>query len=287
MTRARLATVATAILAPLAFLPEHAFADEQLFNPTVNERWRFEIGGMSQDAELNISAGPVGEPIDIVDLNRLGVDEEDNTLWLAGRWRINERWHFGLSYMEVDRTGAANASEEFSFGEAPDEVEVEIGASVTSAINMKYYIAQAGYSFVHTDRANIGAGGGFHVMDFSANISAELSAQGMTTDLGTGTSEVTAPLPNVYFFADYAFSPKFAATATAGWFGLEVGDYDGELVSASANLEFRPWENIGIGVGYTLVNVDASIDESDNFVDFEIDASGPRLYVVAGFGSVR
>ena len=162
-----------------------------------------------------------------------------------------------------------------------------IGASVASNFNTKYYILQGGYSFVRSDRANIGVGVGLHVMQLSASISAELSANGMTTDLGTGASDSTAPLPNVYFFGDYAFTPKLAATASIGWFGLEVDKYDGELVSLSANLEYRPWDSFGIGLGYSLVNIDLSIDETDSLVDFEIDASGPRLYFAAGFGSVR
>ena len=287
MTRFQLAGVTMFCFLSLNCFTKSACADDRGLNPTVNEKWRFEVGGFSQDADLTISAGPVGDIQDVIDSNQLGVDENDDTLWLAGRWRINRRWHVGLSYMEVDRVGFASSSEDFTFGEPPDEVEVTIGASVTSSVSAEYYILQGGYSFVQTDRASFGVGAGFHVIDFSASISAELSAEGMTTDLGTGTSDITAPLPNVYLYGDYAFTPRIAATATVGWFGLEVDKYDGELVSVSANLEYRPWDNFGVGLGYTLVNIDASVDETDSLIEFEIDASGPRLYFVAGFGSVR
>ncbi len=271
----------------LNLLANSAYADDRVFNPTISEKWHFEVGAFRQDADLKVSAGPAGEVPDVVDLNSLGADEDDEVIWLAGRWRINDRWHVGLSFIEVDRDGFATSSEEFTFGEPPDEVDVTIGASVTSSFNTKYYILQGGYSFVHTDRANFGIGAGFHVMRLSATISAELSGNGITTDLGTGTSDSTAPLPNVYFFGDYAFSPRLAATASIGWFGLEVDRYDGELVSLSANLEYRPWDNFGIGLGYSLVNIDLSIDETDSLTEFEIDASGPRLYFATGFGSVR
>ena len=271
----------------LAFFANSAFADDRIFNPTISEKWHFELGAFSQDADLKVSAGPAGEVPDVIDLNSLGADEDDEAIWLAGRWRINERWHVGLSFIEVDRDGFASSSEDFTFGEPPDQVDVTIGASVTSNFNTKYYILQGGYSFVRSDRANFGVGVGLHVMRLSASISAELSANGMTTDLGTGASDSTAPLPNVYFFGDYAFTPKLAATASIGWFGLEVDKYDGELVSLSASLEYRPWDNFGIGLGYSLVNIDVSIDETDSLIEFEIDASGPRLYFAAGFGSVR
>ncbi len=270
-----------------AFFAKTACADDGVFNPTISEEWHFEVGAFSQDADLKVSAGPAGEVPDVIDLNRLGADKDDEAIWLAARWRISDRWHVGLSFIEVDRDGFATSSEDFTFGEPPDEVDVTIGASVTSNLNTKYYILQGGYSFVHTERANFGVGAGFHVMQLSASISAELSGNGMTTDLGTGASDSTAPLPNVYFFGDYAFTPRLAATASIGWFGLEVDKYDGELVSLSANLEYRPWDNFGIGLGYSLVNIDLSIDETDSLIDFEIDASGPRLYFAAGFGSVR
>ena len=270
-----------------AFLTDTACADDNVFNPTISEKWHLELGAFSQNADLKVSAGPVGQVSDVIDLNSLGADEDDEAIWLAGRWRINERWHVGLSFIEVDRDGFASSSEDFTFGEPPDQVDVTIGASVTSSFNTKYYILQGGYSFVRTDRTNFGVGAGFHIMRLSASISAELTGNGMTTDLGTGASESTAPLPNVYIFGDYAFSPKLAATGSIGWFGLEVDKYDGELVSLSASLEYRPWQNFGIGLGYSLVNIDLSIDETDSLVDFEIDASGPRLYFTAGFGSVR
>ena len=269
------------------FFTSTVHADDNVFNPTISEKWHFELGGFSQDANLQVSAGPAGEVSDVVDLNSLGADEDDEAIWLAGRWRINERWHLGLSFIEVDRDGFASSSEDFTFGEPPDQVDVTIGASVASNFNTKYYILQGGYSLVRTDRTNFGVGAGFHVMQLSATISAELTGNGMTTDLGTGASDSTAPLPNVFVFGDYALSPKLAASASIGWFGLEVDQYDGELVSLSASLEYRPWQNFGIGVGYSLVNIDLSIDETDSLVDFEVDASGPRLYFTAGFGSAR
>ena len=284
---ARIVPIVTASILPFVFFAKSVCADDRVFNPTISEKWHFEVGAFSQDADLKVSAGPAGEVPDVIDLNSLGADEDDEAIWLAGRWRINDRWHAGLSFIEVDRDGFATSSEDFTFGEPPDEVDVTIGASVTSNLNTKYYILQGGYSFLHTDRANFGVGAGLHVMQLSASISAELSANGMTTDLGTGTSDSTAPLPNVYFFGEYAFTPRLAATASIGWFGLEVDKYDGELVSLSANLEYRPWDNFGIGLGYTLVNIDLSIDETDSLIDFEIDASGPKLYFAAGFGSVR
>lgn len=274
-------------LLSFAFLMGSAHADNHVFNPTLSERWHFEFGGFRQEADLRISAAPVGEVPDVIDLNSLGVDEDDEALWLAGRWRVSERWHLGLSYLEVDREGFASASEDFDFGEPPDEVSVTIGSSVTSSFNTKYFILQGGYTFLQTDRANLGVGGGFHVLELSASISAELSAGGMTTNLGTGASDTTAPLPNIYFYGQYALTRKLAADISIGWFGLEIDKYDGELVSVNANLEYRPWENFGIGIGYTLVNVDLTIDETDSLIDFDIDASGPRLYFATGFGSLR
>jgi hypothetical protein len=269
----------------VAFLIGNAAAES---SPIVYEKWKFEFGGFSQDAKMKISAAAAGEVPDIIDLNSLGVDDKDQgSVWLAGRWRINERWHVGLSFVEVDRSGFASSTEDFEFGEPPDEVNVTIGASVNSNFNTKYFIVQGGYSLVSSDRGNFGVGAGLHVMDFTASVSAEVTVDGTTTNLGTGESSSTAPLPNIYLYGSYAFTPSFAATGNIGWFGLEVDKYDGRLLSANANLEYRPWTNFGIGIGYTQVNVDLTINETDSVVNFEIDTSGPRLYVIASFGSVR
>ena len=70
-----------------------------------------------------------------------------------------------------------------------------IGASVNSNFNTKYFIMQGGYTLVNSYRGNFGVGAGLHVMELAASISAEVTAEGNTTNLGTGASSSTAPLP--------------------------------------------------------------------------------------------
>ncbi len=273
------------VLVTLVILIGEVSADSLSTN-ILHDKWKFEFGGFSQNAKLKISAGPTGEVPDTLDLNTLGANEHDTSIWLAGRWRINRRWHLGLSFVEVDRVGFSTSTEDFVFGEPPEEVNVTIGASVNSAFNTRYYILQGGYTLVETNRANFGIGAGLHVMDMSATVAAEVVIDGVITDLGTGTSNSTAPLPNIYVYGEYTFTPKVAMTGTVSWFGLRIGQYDGELVSLNANVEYRPWKNIGIGIGYTQVNLNLTVDGVDSTLNFEIDASGPRIYLTASLGNV-
>ena len=261
-------------------------ADAREINPAAKERWKLELGAFSQDARMNISAGSNDTVPESVDLNSLGANENANSLSLAARWRINPRWHVGLSYVEVDRQGFAESADDFVFGEPPEEVNVSIGATVNSSFNTKYYILQGGYSLVNSGKANMGIGMGLHVMEMTASISAAVIVDGQTNDLGTGSSNSTVPLPNVYIYSDYSFTPKIAASGNLGWFGVKVDQYDGELIAINANLEYRSTKNFGFGIGYSHVHLDLNIDETDGSLGFEIDASGPRIYVIASFGSV-
>ncbi|MCK5923751.1 MAG: hypothetical protein KAG66_22645, partial [Methylococcales bacterium] len=269
MSFVKLSGVILSSLSSFAFFVGTVHAENHALNPTLNEKWHFELGGFRQSADIKISAGPVGEELDLVDLNRLGADNNDDAIWLGARWRINERWNVGLSYLEVDRVGVATSTEEFKFGEPPDEVNVSIDASITSEFNTKYYILQGGYTLLKTDRANLGVGAGLHIMELEASISAKLTSDGVTTDFGTGASDALAPLPNIYFFGDYAITPRLAVTGSISWLGLEVDEYDGELTSVVTNLEYRPRKNFGIGIGYTLVNVDVTINDGADVAKFE------------------
>ena len=252
-------------------------------NPTVNERWSIMLGAMFQDAEIKVSAQPVGEPPEIIDLAALGAEEEDETGWVAARWRIKERWRMNFSFIDVDRDGNASAMEEFEFGDPP--VEVTLGASVASSISAKFFIVQAGFALIKNDRADFGIGGGLHAADLETSVAAEITINDQSIPLGAGSADVLAPLPNIYLYGDYAFTPKLAVTGALGYFGLEVDEFDGELVSFAANLEYRPSKKWGFGVGYSLIDIDLTVNKDTRTDIYKVEAEGPRIYFVGGFGS--
>ena len=59
---------------------------------------------------------------------------------------------------------------------------------------------------------------------------------------------------------DVVFTPELAIEGGLGYFSLSYDKYDGRLFTATAALEYRITDNIGVGAGYGLIDVDLSVD---------------------------
>lgn len=260
-----------------------SIAEVQAINPTLTDKFRVELGVYLSNTDFRVSSVVPGQPPDELDLSRLGLPGDETTAWLGATWRPSERWLFKINYVNVSENGSASADRDFSFGTPPDEVDVTAGATVTTDIETRLYVAQAGYYLRRTDRSNLAVGLGLHALDAAVTLTGEVSVGDVSTSLGAGKSDTLAPLPNIQFYGDYAFTPKLSLTGSVGWFGLEVDKWDGNLVTVSVDLEYRPFDRVGFGLGYELIDMDLDVDETDSFDSYDIEYSGPRLMLTVAF----
>ena len=72
-----------------------------------------------------------------------------------------------------------------------------------------------------------------------------------------------APLPNIGAWYTYSISPNWAFKGRLDWFGASIDDYDGELINASAGLNYQVLKNFGLGIHYNHFNLDVGIQKPD------------------------
>ena len=203
--------------------------------------------------------------------------------WGDLAWRFSERWEAGLTYTNFKSTGSTTAGRSGNF----EGIDWEIGATLDSRIKMDVYIADIKWDFLRTDKAHLGAGVGLHVvkLDFDLDVSAFATINGQTGTvlLGSESTSVTAPLPDLTLQGGYMITDKLYLDAQINYFNLNYKKYSGQLWSAKAGIEWRPFDHFGIGAAYQHIDMDLKIDQHYSDQKYNLRFFGPLIFISAGF----
>ena len=253
-----------------------AWAAEQPFNSAIWKRFTLYGGAQFIQAEGKFKYVREGEPDVGVDLDDLGLSDDQVSPVIGA---ITHFWNRRLT-LRFDYFGYhddANATADFDFDWDGDTITV--GASLDSNLDIDIYAINLSYNFIKSDRMRLGVGLGIHAADLDVGITGTLGA----VVQASGDAQVLAPLPNVYVTGAYAFTEKILARAGAGGFSLSYGDWDGSMYFISAFLEYWPWEHVGFGAGYRYMAVDVDYDPGHKTETYDFTLPGPLVYLAVGF----
>ena len=103
-------------------------------------------------------------------------------------------------------------------------------------------------------------------------------------------ADTTLPLPSLALRGEFQLIPKLFFNASIDAMYLEISDFKGSLLDANIGLEYRPWQHVGIGLGYNAVSVVVEGEDlSSNYpgADFvgkvDVRFSGLLLYGKVSF----
>jgi hypothetical protein len=257
-----------------------AFGEAQGINPVLNESFTFRLGAdfLTVDGDLGGDTGDNELPD--IDIDTLGIDDNDTSLYFGARWRATERWQFNFNYFGFDNSGDVTKNfKDLDFG----DITVDGFVRAQSRLKTDFYVVQAGYALLKSDQAELGLGLGLHIVDFDSRLKVSGQVGDFTGRLGSESTDVLAPLPNILAFGTYAFTPKLSLDASVAYFSLSFNDYDGSLFNGAVNLEYRFNDHIGVGVGYNYVNMNLDIDDDGRTTEYDLSYTGPLVFLSAGF----
>jgi opacity protein-like surface antigen len=249
-------------------------------NPVLDDKFTFKLGASWLKADGSFSSTREGDPTEKLTTSDLGVDDTETNAAFSARWRFTERWRLTFDYFGLDVNG--NVREDFDdldFG----DIQASGFLAVDTKFKTDFYIAQVGYSLLKNERAELGIGAGVHIVRFDTKLKVSGGINNASGSVQSDSVDLTAPLPNVLGYGTYAFTPKLSLDGSVGWFGLSYSDYDGNLLTLAANLDYRLTDHFGVGVGYNYINMDLTINKSNRKDKYDIDDKGPVLYVTASF----
>jgi len=249
-------------------------------NPILDESFTFRLGASYLDADGTFSSTIDGDPQDNLSTSDLGIDDGNITPYFGFRWRFTDRWRLSFNYFGLDNDGSVRKDfDELIFG----DIRATGFLGVDTDFETDFYVTQVGYSFLKNNRGELGVGAGLHVVNFDTSLTVSGDINGIGGSVESDSAELTVPLPNILGYGTYAFTPKLSLDGSIGWFGLDYNNYSGNLITLTANLEYRLTDHVGIGVGYNYVDMDLTIEESRREDNYNLEYKGPVLYVSAGF----
>lgn len=257
-----------------------ASAAGSAINPVLDETFSFRLGAAYLDANGNFSSTSKGETTDDLSTSDLGIDDGNVTPYVAASWRFTDRWRLTFNYFGFSNDGSVRQNfDDLNFGPISASGFLEVKTN----FDTDFYVTQLGYSFLKNDRAELGVGAGLHVVNFSTRLKVSGNINGIGGSTQSASSDLTVPLPDILGYGTYAFTPKLSLDGGVGWFGLDYDKYSGNLISATASLEYRITDHVGVGVGYNFVDMDLDIKQSKRTDTYSLRYKGPVLFVSAGF----
>lgn len=260
-------------------LPVTARAADEGWGPG-QDKWKFNLGGFfpAIDTSIRVDGVDIGDDIDIEDT--LGFSDDD-TIWrLDGYWRFFKRHRLSFGYHQFNRDASVTLEEELEIG---DEI-FDVGAAVSSELNMGFFPIDYRYSYFQNEKWELSAGLGVYWIDLEFSVAAFLQVDDEPPIVDDFEStDFNGPLPYLVLGFEYYITPKWLATAKAGYFGLEVGDVDGSLGNIGAQIEYQFTKTFGLGLGYDYFRIDVTVKDNELSSDLLYQYHGVQAYGILRF----
>ena len=209
------------------------------------EKGSVSVGGMVAvfNSTLSLGANGLGVAADAEKL--LNLQSELNVFQLNALYRPGEsrRNQIDFTYAAYHRSGQGVLDEDLVIG----DVTLPAGTTLNTVFNFDIIRTTYSYAFLQDDRMRIAAGLGVYVLPLKYSINS-------ATTGGSGNIEgadVTLPLPALALRTDFMLSRNLYLTAGLDAMYIQISDFKGSLYDANIALEYRPWEHVGFGLGYT------------------------------------
>jgi hypothetical protein len=242
-------------------------------HPALRDRFYFGAGVFfpqtATSAQLQSSQTGVGANVDFE--NALGMATDKSVPVALARWRIGERWRIEAEYFQLNRSGSQQIDRNIQWG----DTVYPVNAVVNSDFDFSDLRVSAGYSFFKRPDKELGVAFGLHIAQYDVSLSANGSA--------TESSSVTAPLPVLSVFSQFALTEHWALAARLDRFVLKYDTFDGSVSAVGLDILYQPFRHVGFGLGTRALYIDASADDGNRRMKFRQSFQGPLLFMNVSF----
>jgi hypothetical protein len=253
---AETASTAVAVEPP----PHHALLDQPL---------RINLGAfyasVSNLASLGGPGGGAGVAVDFgkaLDLPSYNIVGEASM-----RWRFTQRWRLDVDYFNINRHGTRTLTESIDW----NGTTIPIGSEVEAESKFSDLRTAVGYSFFQRADKEVGLGLGLHVAQSKTSIT--------TTNTGASSANVTAPLPVLVFYSNFALTNTWAMSMRLDWLSLAYGDYSGQIRGVALDFLYQPYQHVGFGFGWHSLLLNLDVAKTDWSGTMKSTFQGPAAFV--------
>lgn len=251
-----------------------AYAEDTVpIHPALHDSFYFAVGAFvpktTTSAQLDSSTLGAGANIDFE--RALGITNQKTVPDAFARWRITDRWRVEAEYFLLNRSGSKALEQDIQWG---DKV-FTAGTQVQSMFNFADVRVSGGYSFFRTPDKELGVGLGFHVASYNVALTA--------ASVGDEAKKVTAPLPVLSAYGQFALTETWAVGARLDRFVITYDKYSGNLTSMAVDVNYQPFRHVGFGLAYRSLFIILKATGDQLTAQFAQTFQGPLLYMNASF----
>ena len=250
-----------------------SFAAHAQNHPLLNDTFRVSIGGFYAESNTGarLSSSTGGSGVDVNFEDSLGLEERKWVGEFGGYWRISEHWRVDLDYVRIARSSTRALGQQIDWGDNT----FTNGTTVNSSLVISDTRAALGYSFFRRPDKEVGVGLGMHFLGYKASIDAGGA---------NGRSEsVTAPLPVLSLYANFALTETWALTARSDWLSLEYGKFSGSIRTSKLDVIYQPFKHVAFGVGMHALNLKLDVQNDNSKFQARSSLQGPAVFVSVSY----
>ena len=249
------------------------------------DRWTISAGYFTPDLDTTIivtdANGNVGTGISFE--KNLGLDDSESTVLLNIDWRFFKRHALSYRYFDLQRSATTTSSVLIRIG---DEV-FDVNLPIQSFFDITAHEVSYSYSLMIDQKKELFVGLGISLQDLALGIQGTESSP-VPGEIINSTLDSTAPLPTFNVGFVYAFSDKWLFQSRLGWLAVELDfgageDLSGEIINATAGIQWKAFKNVGFFANYQLFDVDVDYIDTDVRFAIDYDYRGPVLGVSVNF----
>ncbi len=187
-------------------------------------------------------------------------------------FRLRERSRLRVDYFATDRGANHTISRDIQFGNetflANDQV--------TSSLDWRQFGLTYTYSFIRTDRFEVGTGLAVYFLEADARgtVEAKQLRQEVT---GAGA------FPTIPLDLTWRISRRFALVVRGQYFKVSVNSFSGSLADYHSDFQYRWTPNFSVGAGYTIMRSSLDVNDANFPGAFRLNVRGPEAFFKVSF----
>lgn len=254
-------------------------AQEEEKNPILNDHFYIEGGLFVPSKYVKLGANGSSKNDEINFGETFNLNDNQATYFLNAEWRWNKKWRLAVETFGVNNAAIAKLDEDIVF----EDVTFEKGSYVRGGIEFSVYRIFVGRIISSGQKHSLGAGLGVHAMNIGAFIEVDLKTNIEDIEYQKRSVSALVPVPNIGAWYHYAPTPKWAFVARLDWFGITIDQYSGGLWDLAPGVKYQIIKNLGLGVDYRFLFLNARVNESQWDGKFNMDFNGPLFTIHGNF----
>jgi hypothetical protein len=210
--------------------------------------------------------------------NALGLSDYNVVGEASLHWRFAQRWRFDLDYFNINRSGTRTLTQDIDW----NGTTVSAGTEVDTSAKFSDLRTAVGYSFFQRADKEIGLGLGLHVAQSKTSISYTGTGAAVGTG-GASSGNITAPLPVLVFYSNFALTDTWAMGMRLDWLSLAYGDYSGQIRGVAVDFLYQPYKHVGFGFGWHSLSLNLEVAKTDSSGTLKSSYQGPAAFVTLSY----